>query len=172
VGFDTLGPIAPGLAVQHYPTPADGYAATVATLHNGLYPVVVQGLMTNNAALVFSPQGRAELATWGGDAAYPDHIQQVYDDLVPVPRQYYDVAAPSVLGSPPAPGTAAGAAWWQRLDAWIEAEIHGSADGSVHQLLVQAQQQASQLADQVHQLQQANATLQRRLALIAHLATE
>ena len=62
--------------VRVYPTPADGVAATVATLTNGYYPILVQGLRTSDAGTFFS--GANEISIWGTD---PACVQAVYAGL-------------------------------------------------------------------------------------------
>jgi len=160
----------PDSAVRKYPTPEDGLKATEATLRDGRYPVLLAGLAQNNAGLVFSPAGRAELNVWGGDSRYGDEIAAVFADLQAVPATYYLTPPVSALGPPPA-GNTASALWWARLEAWMQAELHGSADAqAMHALLVTLQEQVQKLGSQVRDLEEANAALTKRLALIARVA--
>lgn len=75
-GFGNLG-VVPGnsAGVKIYPTPAQGAAATVATLTNGLYPTLVSALQASNAAQFFGGTGIREIETWGTN---PACIQGVY----------------------------------------------------------------------------------------------
>lgn len=87
--------------VQHYPTLAVGVQATVNTLTGPAhyYDTLVQALRTGNAALFFSPKGLQELHTWvkgvngPPDPAYAASIQNIYNSLPPVPKQYLVGAA-------------------------------------------------------------------------------
>lgn len=64
--------------VKIYPSPAQGIAATVATLQNGLYPDVVHGLQTSNPSIFFSRSGLSQIGTWGTN---PGCVQSVYQTL-------------------------------------------------------------------------------------------
>jgi hypothetical protein len=80
-GYGRVG-TANSAGVGIYATPADGVAATVATLTNGHYPTLVQALRTSNAGLFFSASGSADMRVWGTDMGC---IAQTYQSLGPVP---------------------------------------------------------------------------------------
>lgn len=103
--------------VRIYPTPADGIAATVATMTNGLYPDIVAALRAGDGARAVQQTG--EIATWGTD---PACVATIYADLAAPPSQY--LASTVTLSAPgptqttattPGPGvlvtSAAGSAW-------------------------------------------------------------
>lgn len=79
--------------VRVYPTAADGVAATAATLLNGYYPLLVQGLRTSDAATFFSAPN--EISTWGTD---PACVQAVYAGLG-LPTMAPTTGTPTVTGT-------------------------------------------------------------------------
>ena len=87
--------------VKIYPTPADGVAATVATMTNGFYPNLVQALRAGNAAQFLAQRG--EMATWGTSLAC---IQADYAALASPPSQYVETVH-TVSASGPGPNTPA-----------------------------------------------------------------
>jgi len=96
------GSVVPGdwntAGVKQYPTQTAGIQATVATLTNGDYPVLVQALQQSNPSLFFSAQGWAEIQTWGTD---PTCIQSVFASLAAPPAQYLGASSPTP--APPGP---------------------------------------------------------------------
>lgn len=88
------------VGVKIYPTPAEGILATVKTLQNGDYPMLVQALLTSNASRFFSATG--EMATWGTDMAC---IRSVYGALANPPSVFLlalntSTVSPSTLTGP------------------------------------------------------------------------
>ena len=84
------------VGVQAYPTPAQGIAATVATLTNGYYPTLVQALRTGNAALFFSATD--EMALWGTDMGC---IAATYAALPSPPASLLETGATTPSVPPP-----------------------------------------------------------------------
>ena len=83
------------VGVKAYPTPAQGIAATVATLTNGYYPTLVHALRTGNADLFF--RATQEMALWGTDMSC---IAATYAALPNPPANLLGTGTASV--SPPA----------------------------------------------------------------------
>lgn len=88
-----------GAGVKVYPTPADGVAATVATLTNGFYPNLVQALRRANPGMFLAQAG--EMGTWGTSLSC---IRQDYAALAAPPSQY--LAAASTTAAGPGPNSA------------------------------------------------------------------
>ena len=66
--------------VKIYPSQSLGVQATVATLTNGDYGDLVDGLKTSNAHIFFSGTGLRQISTWGTN---PSCVQAVYQSLPP-----------------------------------------------------------------------------------------
>ena len=64
--------------VKIYPSQALVVQATVATLTNGYYGDLVDGLKTSNAHIFFSGTGTQQMGTWGTN---PSCVQAVYQSL-------------------------------------------------------------------------------------------
>jgi hypothetical protein len=89
-----------------YDTLADGAAACAATLQNGLYPDLVQGLVSADPGAFFSAAGLQELAVWAGgpgspNYAYAARVQSTYGSL-PAPPSWA-LAGGAGGGQPPPP---------------------------------------------------------------------
>lgn len=74
------------VGVKKYPTAAEGIQATVNTLTNGDYPVLVKALQSGDANLFFSQQGLHELDTWGGSSGYGSELHTIYQDVGTPPQ--------------------------------------------------------------------------------------
>jgi hypothetical protein len=104
------------VGVRIYPTPADGIAATVATLTNGFYPGIVTALRAGNGATAVRQTG--EIATWGTD---PSCVATNFAALAPPPSTYLmqvtTQSAPGPTQTTPAAfaittGTGTPSVWW------------------------------------------------------------
>jgi hypothetical protein len=67
--------------VKEYETLAEGVVATVETLRNGLYPTLLQALLTANATLFFSAAGQKELSLWGTGG---DFVHEIYQGVLSI----------------------------------------------------------------------------------------
>jgi hypothetical protein len=75
-GFGGKSVSSSSAGVKNYPTKEDGINATVATLKNGYYDCIVDGLKNNIGAKKISQKCNTELKTWGTHAT-TDLITQV-----------------------------------------------------------------------------------------------
>jgi len=84
-----------------YDTLADGAAACAATIANGLYPHLLQGLADSDVNIFFSDAGFAELKLWSSSSTYASHLESTYYSL-PSPPSWALPAQSPTQPTPPA----------------------------------------------------------------------